>query len=78
MTVVMLLVMWDNVKVDTKDDHGYSLLSYAAEYGCEVVVKILVGWDEVQVNTKDDHGYSPPSYTAKYGCEVELNGLGFS
>ena len=32
-------------EVDTKDDHGCLLLSYAAQYWREAVVKILVVWD---------------------------------
>ena len=60
----MMLVAWDDVEVNTKDDsdHGRSPLSYAAEVGHEPVVKILVMQDDIKVNAKDDHGRSPLFY----------------
>ena len=57
----------DDVEVDTKDNHGHSLLSYATEHVNEAVVKILVAWDDIEVDTKDDHGRSPLSYAAEHG-----------
>ena len=65
--MVKILVMWDNVEVNTKDDHGRLPLSYATKHVNQVVVKILVAWDDVEVDTKDDHGRSPLSYTAEHG-----------
>ena len=61
--VVMLLAARNDVEVDTKDRHGRSPLSYAAN---EAVVKLLVARD-VEVDTKDNHGRSPPSYAAERG-----------
>ena len=51
--VVKMLVVRDDVKVNTKDWRGYSPLSYTARNGREVVVKMLVARDDVEVNTKD-------------------------
>ena len=65
--MVKILVMRDNIKVNTKDDHGRSPLSYAAEHVNQAVVKILVAWDDVEVDTKDDHGRLPLSYAAEHG-----------
>ena len=68
--VVMFLVAQEEVQVNTKDDHDYSPLSYAAEYGCEVVVKILVGQDGAKVNTKDNDGHLPLFHAVGMGHEV--------
>ena len=57
-----MLVTWDDIKVNTKDNHGCSLLSYATEHGNEVVVKILVAWYEV--------GHMLLSYAAQEGHEA--------
>ena len=58
-----------------KDDHGHSLLSYAAEEGHEPVVKILVMQDDVEVNTKDNHGHSLLSSAAKHVNEAVVKML---
>ena len=62
----MMLVAWDNVEVNTKDDsdHGRSPLSYATEHGNEVVVKILLGRDDVEVDTRYEAGRMLLSYAA--------------
>ena len=62
----MMLVVQDDVKVNTKDDsdHGRSLLSYATEHGNEVVVKILLGWDNIEVDTRYEAGRTLLSYAA--------------
>ena len=75
--VVKMLVAWDDVKVNTKDnsDHGHSLLSYATENENEAVVQILLRWDDVEVNTKDQWGFSPLSYTAENRHEAVVKML---
>ena len=62
----MMLVVWDNVEVNTKDDsdHGHSPLSYATEHGNAAVVKILLGWDNVEVDTRYEAGRTLLSYAA--------------
>ena len=67
--VVKILVVRHDIKVNMKDQDGRSPLSYAAEYGSEVVVKMLVSRDDVKVNTKDEAGHSLPSYAAEEGHE---------
>ena len=37
-----MLVLWDNIKMNTKDETGGLLLSYTMESGHETVVKSLV------------------------------------
>ena len=60
----MILVAWDDVKVNTKDDldHGHSPLSYATEHGSEAVVEILLGRDDVEVDTRYEAGHMLLSY----------------
>ena len=62
----MMLVAWDDVEVNTKDDsdHGHSPLSYATKHGNEVVVKILLGQDNVEVDTRYEAGCMLLSYAA--------------
>ena len=48
---VLVLPWRDNVKVDTKDDHGRLPLSYTTEHGNQAVVEILVTWDDFEVDT---------------------------
>ena len=59
-----MLVVQDNVEVNTKDDHGHLLLSYATKHGNEVVVKILLGWDNIEVDTRYEAGRTLLSYAA--------------
>ena len=44
--VVKLIVVRDDVELNSKNKDGCLLLSYAAQYWREAVVKILVVWDE--------------------------------
>ena len=54
--VIKILVVHDDIKVNTKDQDGCSPLSYIDKYGNEAAVKMLVSWDDVKVNTKDRTG----------------------
>ena len=60
----MMLVAWDDVKVNTKDnsDHGHSPLSYTTKHGNEAVVKIILGRDDVEVDTRYEAGRTLLSY----------------
>ena len=62
--MVKILVTRDNVEVNTKDDHGRSPLSYAAEHVNQAVVKILVAQDDVEVDTRYEAGCTLLSYAA--------------
>ena len=68
--VVKMLVVQDNVEVNTKDDHGHLPLSLSTKHGNEVVVEILLRQDNVEVNTKDRWGFLPLSYAAEDRCKV--------
>ena len=60
-----MLVSWDDVEVNTKDETHRSLLSYAVENGHAVVVKILVAQEDVKVDSKDEAGHLPLSSECK-------------
>ena len=47
--VVKPLVTRDDVKLNSKNEDGHSLLAYAAQYGHEAVVKIFVAQDNVDL-----------------------------
>ena len=55
--VVKIIVVHDDIEVNTKDQDGCSLLSYINKYGNEAAVKMLVSQDNVEVNTKDKTGH---------------------
>ena len=71
---MIILVVRDNIEVDTRDDHGCSLLSYATQswHDAEAVVKILLTWDDIEVDTKDDHGRSLLSYAIIHFAWISL------
>ena len=50
--VVKILVVWDNIEVDNKDDRGCSLLSYAAKDGNEALH--VLNMSEVVVTSNQD------------------------
>ena len=62
----------DDVEVNTKDEDGHTLLSYAAKEGHEAVVKLRVARNDVDVNSKSEDGRSPLSYAAENGHEAVM------
>jgi ankyrin repeat protein len=70
----LLLIMQNNVEVDSKDSVGGTPLALAAESGHEAVVKLLLAHDNVDVNSKDRNGHNLLSLAARGGQEavVEL------
>ncbi|KAF2183469.1 ankyrin, partial [Zopfia rhizophila CBS 207.26] len=69
--VVKLLLAKDGVDVNSKDNKGWTPLSYAAGEGHEMVVKLLLVKDEIGVNSKDAYyKRTPLSYAAEKGHEA--------
>ena len=58
-TVTEILMGHRDVDVNLKDNHGQSLLSYAAEHGLLAVVKLLLAREDVDANLTDSLGRTP-------------------
>ena len=56
--VVKLLLNTYNIEVDTKDENGRTVLSWAATQGSEYV-KMLLDTGKVDIDTKDMNGRTP-------------------
>ena len=50
--VVKLLLIWDNIDLNSKDKFGAMLLLLAAEYRSKAVVELLLAWDNVNPDFK--------------------------
>ena len=50
--VVKLLLIRDNIDLNSKDKFRAILLLLAIEYGSEAVVKLLLTWDDVNLDPK--------------------------
>ena len=68
--VVELLLESGKVDVDSKDKHGQTPLSGAAEGGHEAVVKLLLESGKADVDSKDKYGRTPLSWAAENGHEA--------
>ncbi|KAJ9637654.1 hypothetical protein H2199_007144 [Coniosporium tulheliwenetii] len=67
--VVKLLVVCDDVNVNSKDKSGRTPLLWAAERGHKAVVRLLLK-NGAAVDTKDKYGQTPLSEAAKNGHEA--------
>ncbi|RYP66398.1 hypothetical protein DL771_007807 [Monosporascus sp. 5C6A] len=63
------------IDVDVKDNHGRTLLSWAAENGNEAVVRQLLATGKVDIDTKDNSGRTPLSLAAENGNEAVVRQL---
>ncbi|RYC78655.1 hypothetical protein BFJ63_vAg18472, partial [Fusarium oxysporum f. sp. narcissi] len=68
--VVKLLLATEGVGVDSKDEHGKTPLSLAAEDGHEGTVKLLLETEKVDVDSKDKDGWTPLLWAAAFGHEA--------
>ena len=50
--VVKLLLIQDNIDLNSKDKFGATLLLLAIEYRSKAVVELLLVWDNVNLNPK--------------------------
>ncbi|KAH0538139.1 hypothetical protein FGG08_005247 [Glutinoglossum americanum] len=60
----------DKPDVDSKDEYGWTPLSWAAKNGHEAVVKLLLDTGKVDVDLKDRYGRTPLSWAARDGREA--------
>jgi ankyrin repeat protein len=56
--------------IDSKDTHGRTPLSLAAQKGHKAVVQLLLNTGKVDINSKDEHGWTPLLWAALYGREA--------
>ena len=69
--VVELLLAEDGVDLNSKDNNGWTLLSWAAWRGHEAVVKLLLAKDGIDPNSKGSFcGWTPLICAAMYGHEA--------
>src|ERR1700722_11780231 len=67
---VKLLLVWDDVDVNSKDRYGRTPLSWAAENGHEAVVRLLLAQGDIDTDSKDSDGQTPLSWAARRGREA--------
>jgi len=60
-----------DIVADSKDEHGVTPLSWAAESGHEAVVRLLLSTGKVEADLKDtEYGQTPLSWAAENGYEA--------
>jgi len=59
---VQLFLAHDGIEADSKDIHGRTPLSFAAEAGSKSVVKLLLAQQDIDVNSRDSDGRTPLSF----------------
>jgi len=69
-TVERLLKLDFDMRADSKDNDGQTLLSLAASNGHETVVRLLVEREDVKADSKDHNGRSPLHFAAENGHEA--------
>jgi ankyrin repeat protein/nucleoside phosphorylase len=57
-------------RLDSKDKHGQTLLSWAAENGNEAVIKLLLATGKVDPDSMDNRGQTPLSWAVTKGKEA--------
>jgi ankyrin repeat protein len=71
----MIALLKNRHDQDSRDTYGWTLLSWAAREGHEVVVKLLLERDDVAADSKDEYGWTPLSWAAGEGHEAVVKPL---
>lgn len=73
--IVRLLLDSGKVDANSKDNHGQTPLSRAAQCDQEAVVRVLLESEKVNADSKDNHDQTPLSWAAEYGREAVVRVL---